>query len=345
MQRSHQPTNNTELTTYWQIILYIIFLSCITILSPNFGLGYLLQQTMGSCNTLFIIFYSLVGLLSIPCFICAMNDEDDISSLSSVAAAVGVVVGALRDSCSRDGEGCKPPPQDDKSSTNDKKKGDSKLQGTEKGSVIYMAFLQYPREFLATIKTLFYPTTTNVEDRNMRPRPLHIRLGATKIGQSSSVRKFLKKMQKLQRYLPFAKIEYIANVIPPNSNFNSKHAEQAMHFIFMIRNIRGEWFDMSLGMRDWIVRRMAALGCSSFRGTANKNFGLRLNGTDTGSAGHVYFAKVKWSDTDMAMINDLASDFSSTCNKLLSVKIGCGCKMERSGNEDDDDTDSDDGGN
>ena len=45
----------------------------------------------------------------------------------------------------------------------------------------------------------------------------------------------------------------------------------------------------------------------------------------------------------MTIINDLTSYFSLTCNKLLSVKIGCGRKMERNGNEDDDDTDSDDG--
>ena len=227
-----------------------------------------------------------------------------------------------------------------RSSIEDKKKGGSKLQtlcGREVGSVVYMVYMKFPPNFLPTIKQRFYQ---NADDRYTRPHPLHIRLGATKIGQSSSVERFLKKMKVLRTYLPFADVEFIAIVIPPNPNFNSKQAEQALHFIFMILNICGEWFDMSEGGRAWIVERMRGLGCTPYQGTVDPPQ-LRLDGTSNGPAGHVYFAKVKWNNTDIVMINSLVSDFTLTCNNLLSVKIGCGRIMER-GEEDDDYTDSDD---
>ena len=64
-----------------------------------------------------------------------------------------------------------------------------------------------PEKFLSAVAA----EDVDIPDR----KSFAIRLGATKIGQSSAWEKFLNKMARLQSVIPFATIRYIAIIIPP----------------------------------------------------------------------------------------------------------------------------------
>jgi len=93
-------------------------------------------------------------------------------------------------------------PEEDEKVPQDSIKKITRLEDAPLGSqVLYLAWLLFPVGFLQAI---------NANNQNLATR-----LGATKIGESSSIERFILKMRNLQALIPFATISFIALVIPP----------------------------------------------------------------------------------------------------------------------------------
>ena len=207
-----------------------------------------------------------------------------------------------------------------------------------KGSqVVYLAQIDLPEKFLSAV------AAEDVDIPNRKS--FAIRLNATKIGQAKSIEKFLNKMARLQSVIPFATIRYIAIIIPPQlveKGLTAKQGEQAMHLANMEDHVMGEWYNLTAVQRAFTVDRFQSLGCSVWEGQTRSPW-LRLDRTEPGSPGNIYFARFYWDEHDMNIITTLQQNIThqSTCMKMLSVKIGCSANIIRGTDDEDDDEDDD----
>jgi len=230
-------------------------------------------------------------------------------------------------------------PQDDNKKDN-KVKVLNKLSDAPEGSqVLYLARIDLSKEFLSAVAE----EDVDIPDR----KSFAIRLGATKIGQSSTWEKFLIKMRRLQAYIPFATITYIAIIIPPTAGFTAYDGEQSTHLVHCDEHVRGEWYNLTIAQRDAVVARFLRLGCLRFDGqTQSLQLQRNLGGT-VGQRGFIYFARFLWDEHDLPIITTLQQNVAhqSTCMKMLSVKNGYSLQIRRGedvDSEDDSDDDSDD---
>ena len=238
----------------------------------------------------------------------------------------------------------------DKPSNNDKKKGKQTLKDAPKGSsadvpqskktlddapagssIMYLAWLDLPPPFLQAIEAL-------CED-------LSKRLKATKIGASSSVKRFLGKMSLMQLYFPFATLKYRAFIVPPELKvvvleeefeLDGFVAESAFHYLFMSRLIMGEWFDLDDEMKQRIETKLFdnIQGCFYVDLTTEfprQNLEMPQK---VGPKGWVYFASFEWSQDFINAITSVGEDgnqkVKNTCDDMLAVKVGCAAQIVRS---------------
>ena len=122
-----------------------------------------------------------------------------------------------------------------------KKKGDT-------GGILYLAELDLPPLFLEQIKLVNFP--------------LWLDLTGTKVGQTKDTAHLDAKMVNLQTYHSFSTLKYVAI----EHTLDPYDVEQAMHFVFMIYHMSGEWYDLDIGDKANILRRLIPRHTRIFRG-------------------------------------------------------------------------------
>ena len=105
-------------------------------------------------------------------------------------------------------------------------------------SIVYLAWLVFPPEFLEKMAVF--------EGLDA----LAVGLGATKIGASKSMPNFHNKTRVMQGYFPFAKLRYMPFAVPPNIDFDAFDAEKAFHYLFNDQLLSGEWYNLSDGDKE-----------------------------------------------------------------------------------------------
>jgi len=141
-------------------------------------------------------------------------------------------------------------------------------------SILYMMWLDLPRDFLEKIRKKCYP--------------LWYRLVLVKIGHSQDWDHFLEKMKILQVYIPFCRLKYIAI---EHHHLPSKPAEQAMHYVFMAYHVNGEWYYMNGMSKMYLMSKFP--GSNIYLGYTTRP-GRGSYWTHEEGQGHVYLAKFDW---------------------------------------------------
>ena len=111
-----------------------------------------------------------------------------------------------------------------------------------------MAELDLPPLFLEQIKLVNFP--------------LWLDLTGTKVGQTKDTAHLDAKMVNLQTYHSFSTLKYVAI----EHTLDPYDVEQAMHFVFMIYHMSGEWYDLDIGDKANILRRLIPRHTRIFRG-------------------------------------------------------------------------------
>eukprot|EP00571_Detonula_confervacea_P013439 CAMPEP_0172306498 /NCGR_PEP_ID=MMETSP1058-20130122/7552_1 /TAXON_ID=83371 /ORGANISM="Detonula confervacea, Strain CCMP 353" /LENGTH=287 /DNA_ID=CAMNT_0013018395 /DNA_START=93 /DNA_END=953 /DNA_ORIENTATION=- len=172
--------------------------------------------------------------------------------------------------------------------------------------ILYMIQLNLTPDFLLEIKN----SNTN----------LWRLLRVTKVGKSEDWGSFLVKIQRLQTYIPFATLRYVAIL----HDFNAFLAEQAMHFVFRQWHVEGEWYDLDDANRNRLQDRFSVY--EKRRGTSH--FPRQIRVIRTECQGHFYVASFDWDEAARDVINGIINnpaldlEWRFICQQMLCSKIG-----------------------
>ena len=178
-----------------------------------------------------------------------------------------------------------------------------RVEPWEGKAVLYFTQLDLPEELLLWIK-----------QRNF---PLWFKLRATKIGCAKNWGHFLTKMQNLQTFISFARIKCKAIV----HHHDAYDTEQAMHFVVQDFHIAGEWFDLDIYWRNYLVQKFLP-NCQLFNHYSNRPT-LRAVGAEEG-LGNVYMARYDWIAAERVVIDSMLHlpNWNTIAQDMLATKIG-----------------------
>ena len=205
-------------------------------------------------------------------------------------------------------------------------------------SVMYLAWLDFPPDFLETMAQF------------AGLKALAVGLGATKIGASKSMPDFHNKTQTMRGYFSFATLRYMPFVVPANIDFDAFDAEKAFHYIFHGQLLSGEWYNLSVDEKELIQNRLIGLGCL-YSGPIDMEFTSRKSVAPRNDPkGYVYFASLDLDRHVSQAINSFIDDsntpvqWSKIFDNLRAVKIGCSTLLQHGDeffNEEEEDYDYD----